>query len=182
MARLLYSATMSLDGFIAGPGGDMSWLARFMDMDDEAAAALPARVGSLLVGRRTWGGDDPNRGREGEEGAFGGAWHGPEFVVTHRPPADSPPGVHFDDDLPRAISAAREAAGEKDFVNVLGAELARGCLELGELDEVLVMAMPILLGDGVRLFEHPGGTEVALERIGVEVGPVATHLWFRVGH
>jgi len=180
MARLLYSAAMSLDGFIAGPGGDMGWLGRFMGgRRDEAAAALPAKVGALLVGRRTWGGDDPNRGDEEKEGAFGGTWHGPQFVVTHEPPAEAPPGVTFDDDLARAIGAAREAAGER-YVCVLGAEVARGCLELGELDEVLVYVEPILLGDGVRLFDHPGGAAVELERIDVEVGPIATHLWFRV--
>jgi dihydrofolate reductase len=179
MARLLYSATMSVDGFIAGPDGDMSWLSRFMGSEDKAVAALIPRIGSLLVGRRTYGGDDPNRGKEGEEGAFGGAWHGPQFVVTHRPPAESPPDVHFEDDLARAITAAREAAGDK-YVNVLGAEVARGCLELGDLDEVLVLVAPILLGDGTRLFEHPGGAEVDLERTGVEVEPVGTHLWFSV--
>ncbi|HEY2479358.1 MAG TPA: dihydrofolate reductase family protein [Solirubrobacterales bacterium] len=179
MARLLYSAAMSLDGFIAGPGGDMQWLTRFMGGEDEAAAALPARVGALLVGRRTWGGDDPNRGDEEKEGAFGGTWHGPQFVVTHNPPAESEPDVKFDDDLPHAIAAARAAAGEK-YVCVLGAELARGCLALGEIDEVLVMVVPILLGDGVRLFEHPGGAEVELERVGVADEPASTHLWFRV--
>ncbi|HEX3737630.1 MAG TPA: dihydrofolate reductase family protein [Solirubrobacterales bacterium] len=179
MARLVYSATMSADGFIAAAGGDMSWLTRFMGGGDKAAAALVPQVGALLVGRRTYGGDDPNRGREDEEGPFGGAWQGPQFVVTHRPPAESPPDVHFHDDLARAIAAAKEAAGEK-YVHVLGAEVARGCLELGELDEVLVLVAPILLGDGVRLFEHPGGAEVELERIGVEVEPIATHIWFRV--
>jgi dihydrofolate reductase len=146
---------------------------------DEAAAALPARIGALLVGRRTWGGDDPNRGDEEKEGPFGGTWHGPQFVVTHDLPAESPPDVEFVDSLGRAISLARAAAGEK-YVCVLGAEVARGCLEAGELDEILMYVEPILLGDGVRLFEHPGGTEVALERIAVEVEPVATHLWFRV--
>ncbi|HTT95452.1 MAG TPA: dihydrofolate reductase family protein [Solirubrobacterales bacterium] len=179
MAKLLYSATMSLDGFIAGPGGDMSWLTRFLGGEDAAAAALPARIGALLVGRRTWGGDDPNRGDEEKEGAFGGTWHGPQFVVTHHPPAESPADVEFVDDLGRAIAAARAAAGER-YVNVLGAEVARGCLELGELDEVLMLVAPVLLGDGVHLFDHPGGTEVELERIAVEVEPVATHLWFRV--
>jgi dihydrofolate reductase len=179
MAKLLYSATMSLDGFIAGPGGDMGWLSQFMGSEDKAVAALIPRIGSLLVGRRTYGGDDPNRGDEDKEGAFGGAWHGPQFVVTHDPPAEAPPDVQFDDDLAHAIAAAREAAGEK-YVNVLGAEVARGCLELGALDEVLVLVAPILLGDGTRLFEHPGGAEVALERIGVEVEPVGTHLWFGV--
>jgi dihydrofolate reductase len=179
MARLLYSATMSADGFIAGPGGDMSWLTQFMGRGDQAVAALIPRIGSLLVGRRTYGGDDPNRGDEKAEGAFGGAWHGPQFIVTHRPPAESPPDIHFHDDLGRAIAAAKEAAGER-YVNVLGADVARQCLERGELDEVLVLVAPILLGDGVRLFDHPGGSEVGLERVGVEVEPLATHLWFRV--
>jgi hypothetical protein len=45
---------------------------------------------------------------------------------------------------------------------------------------VLVLVAPILLGDGTRLFEHPGGTEVDLERVSVEVEPVGTHLWFCV--
>lgn len=63
---------------------------------------------------------------------------------------------------------------------MLGAEVARGCLELGELDEVLMYVEPILLGDGVRMFDHPGGAEVVLERLDVGIGPVATHLWFRV--
>jgi dihydrofolate reductase len=180
MGRTLYSAAMSLDGFIAGPGGDMQWMSRLMGgPKDEAAAALPAKVGSLLVGRRTWGGDDPNRGDAEKEGAFGGTWHGPQFVVTHDLPAESSPDVTFEIDLARAIAAARAAAGER-YVCVLGAEVARGCLELGELDEVLVIVAPIMLGDGVRLFDHPGGAEVALERIGVEVEPTGTHLWFRV--
>src|ERR1700729_1240816 len=125
MARLLYSATMSADGFIAGPGGDMSWLTRFIGGEDKAVAALIPRIGSLLVGRRTYGGDAPNRGDEDKEGAFGGAWHGPQFVLTRNPPAQSPPDVQFDHDLARAIAAAKGAAGKKD-VNVLGAEVAPG--------------------------------------------------------
>jgi dihydrofolate reductase len=179
MAKLLYSATMSLDGFIAGPGGDMSWLTRFMGGEDAGAAALRERVGALLVGRRTWGGDDPNRGDAEKEGAFGGSWHGPQFVLTHDPPAESAPGVEFLDSLGPAIAKARAAAGEK-YVCVLGAELAHSCLEAGELDEVLVYVEPILLGDGVGLFKHEGGFEVDLERLAVEVEPTATHLWFRV--
>jgi dihydrofolate reductase len=179
VAHLLYAATMSADGFIAGAAGDMSWLAKFTGGEDKTIGALIPRIGSLLVGRRTYGGDDPNRGDEDKEGAFGGVWHGPQFVVTHDPPAEAPPDVRFVDDLGRAIAMAKEAAGEK-YVNVLGAEVARGCLEMGALDEVLVLVVPILLGDGTRLFDHPGGTEVELERIGVEVEPVGTHLWFAV--
>lgn len=66
MATAIYSATASLDGFIAGPGGDMSLLTRFFgeDDDNQAARRLMEGVGSLLVGNRSFGGDDPNKGTD----------------------------------------------------------------------------------------------------------------------
>ncbi|WP_219467120.1 dihydrofolate reductase family protein [Nonomuraea rhizosphaerae] len=176
MAKLLYSATMSLDGFIAGPGGDMSWLAEHLTpmpaMDD-----LVARVGALLVGNRTFRGDDPHRGTPKEGQAFGGGWSGPQVVLTHHVPDTPWPDVTFVPGLPAAVELARKAAGGK-YVNVLGADVARQCLEAGELDEVLVIVAPVLLGDGVRLFDHPGGTNVRLERY-ADALPGLDH-WYRV--
>ena len=84
MATVLYSATASLDGFIAGPGGDMSWLAEYVGGENSTAERLLANVGAILVGNTTFGGDDPNRGTDAE-GAFGGRYHGPVFVLTHQP-------------------------------------------------------------------------------------------------
>jgi dihydrofolate reductase len=66
------------------------------------------------------------------------------------------------------------------YVNVLGADVARQCRELGELDEVLTIIAPVLLGDGTRLFDHPGGRQVQLERVRVCEVPHATNLWWRV--
>ncbi|MBS1889487.1 MAG: dihydrofolate reductase family protein [Actinobacteria bacterium] len=175
MAKLLYSATCSLDGFIAGPGGDMQWLNR-LEGGNAAADELVPRIGALLVGANTHGGDDPNRGTDAE-GAFAGQWHGPEFVVTHHPGTDRPPHLFYLDDLPRAIAAAREAAGER-YVNVLGADVARQCIELGELDEILMLVAPVLLGDGVPMFRRSGGAEVRLEPLSATVEPSATNLWF----
>jgi dihydrofolate reductase len=160
VAKLLYGFSMSLDGFLAGPGGDMSWLTPYLGPDPVVDNLIP-RIGSLLVGRRTFGGDDPHRGGEGEGKAFGGGWEGPQFVLTHRA-ADPAPGVTFVDNLPDAVEAAKTAAGDK-YVNVLGADVARQCLEAGLLDEILAMPVPVLLGDGVRIFAHPGGTTVPLE-------------------
>jgi dihydrofolate reductase len=179
MAKTLYSVTMSLDGFIAGAGGDMSWLTEHLGpnplVDD-----LIGNVGALLVGNRTFGGDDPHRGDPEKEGtAFGGGWDGPQFVLTHKSPDYSVPGVTFVNDARTAVSAAKAAAGDK-YVNILGAETARHCLEAGELDEVLTIIAPVMLGDGVRLFDHPGGTNVKLERLSVSHAPQATNLWFRV--
>jgi len=172
MAKLIYSAAMSLDGFIAGPGGDMSWLTERVGGGNAAAERLLANLGALLVGHNTFGGDDPNRGTE-NEGAFGGQYHGPVVVLTHRPPADPPAGITFCTDLPGAVAQATAAAGDK-YVNVLGADVAKQCLDAGLLDEVLVFVVPVLLGDGVPLFRHPGGTNVRLTPV-----PGETH-WYRV--
>ena len=173
MAKVLYSATMSLDGFIAGPGGDMSWLSDLLGEPNPTADELLANVGALLVGHRTFGGDDPNRGTDAE-GAFGGQYHGPVVVLTHHVPAEPVEGVVFSDDLIEALELAKKAAGDK-YVNVLGADVARQLLEAGLLDEILMFVAPIMLGDGVRVFDHPGGTRVRLERL-----PGTTEHWFRV--
>jgi len=175
MAKLLYSAAMSLDGYIAGYDGDMSWLAEHVGGADATANRLLENTGALLVGNNTFGGDDPNRGTD-KEGAFGGRYHGPVVVLTHRPPADPPAGITFSDDLASAVTVAKEAAGDK-YVNVLGANVAKQCLEAGLLDEVLVFIAPVLLGDGVPLFRSPGGTNVRLTPIPGD----AAH-WYRVDY
>jgi dihydrofolate reductase len=169
---------MSLDGFIAGPGGDMSWLTEHLGPNPLVQELIP-QIGSLLIGNRTFGGDDPHRGTEKEGKAFGGGWSGPQFVLTHRPPAGEIEGVTFVDDFDTAVAAARDAAEDK-YVNVIGADVGRQCLQAGVLDEVLTIIVPVLLGDGVRLFDVPGGAQVPLERLDVTVVPGATNLWFRV--
>jgi dihydrofolate reductase len=176
--RTIYSATMSLDGFIAGPGGDMQWLVPFLARDPVGDMLL-ARSGALLIGRRTFGGDDPNAGTD-HEGAFGGAYQGPSFVLTHEPPEDSAGhGATFVGDVESGVAAAKEAAGEK-YVTVLGATAARSCLEAGLLDEVMVYVAPVLLGDGTRLFDVRGGWQVDLRHRLMSQGPHAAVLWYDV--
>lgn len=178
MARFLYSAAMSLDGFIAGPGGDMSWMTDYFG-PNPVVDELIACTGAILVGNRTFGGDDPLAGQPGEGEAFGGGWDGPQFVLTHRPPTDSIPGVTFVGDIDTAIAESRTAAGDK-YVNILGANVAAQCLRAGVLDEVMVTVVPVFLGDGTRLFEHPGGETVRLEQISVTHTQQLINLWCRV--
>jgi dihydrofolate reductase len=178
MGKLQYQCSMSLDGFIAGPGGDMSWLSEYLGSNPTIDAVVD-QVGALLVGNRTFRGDDPYEGTANEGKPYGGMWTGPQFVLTHHPPDTPVPGVTFVGDLDTGVAAAKAAAGDKD-VSVLGAEVARQCLEAGMLDEILVSIAPVLLGDGVRLFDHPGGTEVKLERLSLTHAPQATNLWLRV--
>ena len=178
MAKTLYSATMSLDGFIAGPKGDMSWLTPYIGPNPEVTGLID-RIGALLVGNRTFRGDDPHRGTSKEGKPFGGGWTGPQFVLTHHVPESSVPGTTFVDDLERGVAAAKAAAGDK-YVNILGADIARQCMDAGLLDEIFVCVAPVLLGDGVRLFDRPGGANVKLERLAQTEAPLATNLWFHV--
>ena len=131
-----------------------------------------------MIGRRTFGGDDPNAGTD-KEGPFGGRWRGLSVVLTHDPPPEPwPPDVTFIDDLDAAVAAAKTAADGR-YVNILGADVARQCIDAGVLDEVLVFIAPQLLGDGVRLFDHPGGSSVRLDPI--DPGPAGpAGLRFRV--
>ncbi|MFI7597473.1 dihydrofolate reductase family protein [Actinoplanes sp. NPDC049681] len=178
MAKLLYSATMSLDGFIAGPGGDMSWMTPYLGPDPLFDELVP-NVGAILAGNRTFRGDDPYRDTPAEGQAFGGAWSGPQVVLTHHRPSVPWPGVTFTDDLATAVALAVDAAGDK-YVNVLGADVARQCLAAGLLDEILVGVAPIMLGAGTRLYDQEGGTSVKLERIRSAEVPHSSDLWFRV--
>jgi dihydrofolate reductase len=178
MAKLIYSVSMSLDGYIAGPGGDMSWLTDHLG-PNPPVEELMTQIGALLIGRTTFGGDDPHRGTEKEGKAFGGGWEGPAFVLTHRPPDDPVPGMTFVTDLADAIQQSSAAAGD-GYVNVMGASVGRQCLEAGALDEILVCISPLLLGDGTRLFDHPGGTNIRLERIALHELPHTTVERFRV--
>ena len=179
MTKLLYSATMSLDGFIAGPGGDMTWMAELPGTGPhEVADGLWKQIGALLTGARTYFGNDPNADTD-HEGAFGGLWSGPEFVLTHNPPAKAAPDVTFVTDLHEAVAAAKKAAknaaGDR-YVNVLGADVAAQCLAAGLLDEILVFVAPVLLGAGTPLFR---GSRVRLEEMSSTAGPVPT-VWLKV--
>lgn len=100
-------------------------------------------------------------------------------MFTHHG-SDSPvPGVTFVGDLYSGVAAAKAAAGDK-YVNILGVNIAQMCLDEGLLDEILVCIAPVLLGDGIRLFDRLGGTNVTLERLDLTHTPRATNLWLRV--
>jgi dihydrofolate reductase len=174
MGQVLWHVTMSLDGFIAGPRDDMAWLADYLGPNPTADEVL-AQVGALLIGERTY------RLAQTEEGKpYGGAWTGPQFVLTHHAPKNPPAGFTFiSGDIEEAVATAKAAAGDK-YVVILGANTARSCLDAGVLDEVLVHIAPVLLGDGVRFHHRAGGTNVKLERISLTESPQVTNLWLRV--
>lgn len=83
--------------------------------------------------------------------------------------------------MSKAVDAARVAAHGKKYVNVLGADIARHCLEIGLLDDILVLIAPVLLGDGTPLLRFAGGVITDPEPLTVASTATVTDLWFRVG-
>jgi dihydrofolate reductase len=155
---------MSLDGFIAGPNDDMNWVFGVDGGSSETVEQVVSSTGALLVGRRTQDVEDRL-----QPGFYGGAYRGPFFVLRHDPPPDPPvvkgvAGRFLDVGIEQAVRIAKEAAGDDDVV-VLGANVARQCLEEGLLDEIIIHVAPVLVGDGVRLFERAGGEPVKLTPI-----------------
>ena len=104
-------------------------------------------------------------------------------MVTHTVPQEwvyaGSPFAFVTDGVESAVRQAKAAAGEKD-VAVMAASIVQQCIGAGLLDDIAVNLVPVLLGEGVRLFEHLGTAPIELESTGVIETPGVTHLKFRV--
>ena len=109
----------------------------------------------------------------------------PIFIYSrHEPRIDISgwPLVTYADSVEAAISAAKEAAGKKD-VSVHGAAVTQVALAAGLLDELELHVVPVLLGQGRRLFDGLDPEHIELDRIRVLEGEHGvTHLRYRVRH
>ena len=178
---ILVHVAMSLDGFIAGPGDDMSWTGGAeYDTSSAFADEVARSTGVVLAGRRWY---DVASADEGGAvaGIYGGAWSGPVLVLTHHPERfASDPTVEAISDLETALARAEELADGR-AVSIFGAEVARQVLAMGRLDEIIVQIVPIVLGDGVRLFGTAPTPRVRLKRTYYGASGTLTDLRFRVG-
>jgi dihydrofolate reductase len=154
MGNVFVHTLMSLDGFIAGPNDDMSWVLRHAgDMPGTVVDEVITRTGAVLAGRRVY---DVGRRIQRPEarGLFDGRWSGPQFILTHTPPTDEtdPSHTFLSGDVRDAVATALTAADGRDVL-LLGANVVDQCLEAGLVDEILMHIVPELIGDGVRLFD-----------------------------
>ena len=191
-ASVLYMS-MSVDGYIAGPGDEPGNPGGdgFMRLHEwygygpdgtlvtkpgaaEEFVAETLATGAVVAGRRTveqvdhWGGDE----------------HGvPIFVPSHRPPgptvANYPLVTYVSDGIESAMAQAKAAAGDRNVV-LLGGYTAQSALEAGVLDELQIHQIPVLFGAGRRLFDDVLPARVELEVVRVIDTPDATHIRYRV--
>jgi dihydrofolate reductase len=195
MSKVIAIMSMSLDGYVAdrsdGVAEVFDWYFSSGDVEFHTGGADPmtfkvsaptaghlrglwSELGAVLTGRRTfevadgWGGNH--------------AW-GPAFVLTHHIPPGWPRAnstVHFvTDGIVSAVNQARAAAAGKS-VGVHGADTIQQLLNAGLLDEIHVDIAAVLLGSGVRLFDHLAGTPAVLGNPRVIHGVGVTHLRYPV--
>jgi dihydrofolate reductase len=203
MSKVIVDMGMSLDGFIAGPnagpqnnlgdGGTRihrwvyeleAWRASQglrggkTTTDNEIVKEAFTRVGAYVMGRQMF-----------DEGEVGWPdpppFRAPVFVLTRqaREPWVRQGGTTFTfvtDGIESALEQARAAAGEKDVQISGGADVVRQFIEAGMLDELQIHLAPVLLGDGVRLFDGIDPDAVELEVTRVIDSPRVTHLKYRV--
>lgn len=195
-ATILYMST-SLDGFIAGPNegpgnglGDgglrlHEWLMTAGDIDLEAIRRSGGGNGVVVDEFMSTGAVVAGRGTFEPAGGWGGDHHDgvPIFILSrHEPTIDiSPwPLVTYVNDVTNAMTKAKEAAGDKNVL-VHGAGTAQLALAAGVLDELELHVIPVLFGQGRRLFEGLAPEQIELERSRILEGEAGvTHMHYRV--
>jgi dihydrofolate reductase len=203
VAQVVVYMGMSLDGYVAGPNagpenplgdGGMrihrwiydleAWRERQSlaggqtNPDDEVVKETYERVGAYVMGRRMF---DEGEVNWPDPPPF----RAPVFVLTNhaREPWVRQGGTTFTfvtEGIESALERAREAAGDKDVRISGGANVIQQYLSAGLVDEVFIHLAPVLLGEGVRLFERIGAEQVELECTSVIDSPRVTHLRYRV--
>ncbi|MEV5962112.1 dihydrofolate reductase family protein [Kribbella sp. NPDC051952] len=192
MGHVLLDITMSLDGFVTGPGADLAhglgvggeplhdWIAGEQTEDDqEALRRTYDGIGAVVMGRRTFDViDGPIGWPDTDDDA-----RPPIFVVTsHRPSRVRLEGwfEFVTEGIHDALKRAQDGAGERDIMIMGGGHLCRQYLYAGLVDEVRIHVAPIVLGDGTPLFERTTIAPIRLVQREAVHTPNATHLTYDV--
>ena len=186
MAKVIAEITMSLDGFIAGPGisskepmginGQVlhEWIFdKATDKDKAMLAEIINNTGAVITGNHTY------------TTAIDEAWAGaspfdaPAFVICHQPPVKKVDGfIYLTAGIREALQLAKQTAGEKNVWIMGGANIIQQYLGAKLVDELHLHLAPVLLKRGTRLFENIGAEPIELIKAAVTQTPGAMHTVF----
>jgi dihydrofolate reductase len=184
MGKVMFGLSVSLDGFIADKNDDVSevfaWMGSAWEHFHEIVGDALGENGAVIMGHRSFDMIDNENGWVFPDGT---APDWPVIVLQSQARASVKKGktqFHFvTDGIESAIKKAKEIAGEKNIA-LHGASSVQQALKAGLLDEFHINIAHVLLGEGIRLFDHLGASPIHLERIRTLETPGATHLSFRV--
>ncbi len=153
------------------------------------AEEILGNVGATIMGRNMFGGGPGAWGADPWQGFWGDdpPYHHPVFVLTHhaREPLELQGGTTFHfvtDGIESALEQARAAAGEQDVSVGGGASVVNQYLAAGLLDEMVISVVPVILGDGARLFDDLGEAKPKLEQIQAVEAPGVTHIRYALAN
>ena len=178
MGKVFIHATITLDGYMAGVDGDMSWMQDLEAVDEDYAVVnrVMAEIGAIV------GGANKTNTIEDDGRPYGGILKVPVYLMTHKAhePIDKDGTIYnfVVNDIKHAVEIAKVAAGDKS-VSLLGGSISRQCLKLGLIDEIVLDIEPLLLGKGISLFDGLGET-IKLKRLETSAFASETHLRFAV--
>lgn len=181
MTKVIGGLTLSLDGFASDAQGNVSRLyPDLIDLQNSEMLQEEIRTtGAVVLGRRSFDMGDP------DSYAVDYEFQVPLFVVTHHVPEKKPQEneqltvTFVTDGIESAVEQAKAAAGDRD-VMLIGASITQQCMNAGLCDELHIGIMPILLGDGLRLFENIDNIDVQLEKIRTFEFGQRTDIWYRI--
>lgn len=159
MNRAVLYIAISLDGFVAGPNDDISWLFRYNDVD-YGYNEFFSGIGAIIQGRRAYE-VEVKQGWENVHPV-------PTFVLSHHPPERKPQHgnvVFTDEDISEVLKKAKQLTSKDVWIEG-GANVAQQFLDRDLIDEIVLSIVPVILGDGIPLF---GKTDKPIELLLSEV-------------
>ncbi len=181
MGKVIGGMTLSLDGFVNDPHGDVSRL--YPDLSELRTTEMLQEeiqtTDAVVMGRHSYNMADPDSFANDYE------YQVPIFVLTHHIPEKKPKEnerltvTFVTDGVASAIAKAKAAASDKNII-LIGASTNQQCMNAMLCDELHIGIMPVLLGGGLRLFENVDATQMTLEKIKVFESGARTDIWFRI--
>lgn len=142
---ILYIA-MSLDGFIAKPDNDLSWLNIVeKEGEDYGYSNFCNTVDTIIIGRKTYdkvvsmGFDNPHPDKT-------------TYIVTKTPKPQNGNLIYYSDNIKLLVNKLKAESGKNIYCDG-GAEIANLLLKEELLDEIIISIIPIILGNGIPLFK-----------------------------
>ncbi len=174
MAKVVLGMTMSLDGYINDRSGSVGRLYRDLDelRNSELLRNSIQHTGAVIMGKNAF-----NMAEDTDWYAGNYEYQVPIFVLCGNKPQKNPKETEdltftfVTEGIEHAITLAKEAAGDKEVTVIGGASTFQQCINSALIDELHIDIMPVLLGEGLKLFEHIAEMPIELKKIRVvEVG------------